>query len=328
MVDYVLGKITDSAGYGAKTQGQTLAELPLYDLFAAPFQAAARVQANLAEATSGFIRQFAMDACGNVFMTTLSTFFDIPISSVSDLSGNYLVDPSGGGLFASSSGITTSNSVYDGAPGGTGSGWGTVSDGGKVIGYCTAKLVAADYAPGTTGGYQKKIANRVYSMDSKGKVLFVQGIKSVSVPFISLVNVPALTLEEVTVEFCINIKTQEVKERTDDAAATSVQASQNQGRIGVKGWFGGFNYARQSSAVSTAVATSKSKATSDTSTESTYLVTMKAKQVDPPGLTAILKFITNNKDIASQKTVDSTGKIIDNGSGLAFGNGGRPASSS
>lgn len=319
MVDYKLGSITDSAGYGAKTQGQTLAELPLYDLFATPFLAAARVQANLAEATSTFIRQFAMDACGNVFMTTLSTFFDIPISSVSDLSGNYLVDPSGGGVFASSTAITGGYTSWSDA-----GGFGTVTG----VGICTAKLTSTDYAPGTTGGFQKRVANRVYSTDSKGKVLFVQGIKSVSVPFISLVNVPALTLEEVTVEFCINIKTQEVKERTDDAAATSIQASQNQGRIGVKGWFGGFNYARQSSAVSTAVATSKSKASSETSTESTYLVTMKAKQVDPPGLTAILKFITNNKDIASQKTVDSNGKVIDNGSGLAFGNGGRPASSS
>jgi hypothetical protein len=298
---YKDGTITKNAGYGAQTQGNVLAALPLDRLFGAPFEAAAKAQCDLAHATAGFIRQFGMDICGNVFMTTMKSYYDIPTSSVSDISGGYLVDPSGGGIFCSQA----VNTIITG------------------VGKCTSQLTTSDKAPdsisGKSDGYQKKMGNRIYTMDSVGRVLFVQGMRAISVPFISLVNVPSLTLDEVTVDFTITIKTQESKQAQNSNSNTTENTSNNNVSVSVGGWFGfgggGFNYNRQETTKSTAVSTSKNTATSDTATESTYTVVMKAKQIDPPGLTAIMQFITNNKDCASKKTT-TAGKVVDDPASL------------
>ena len=54
-------------------------------------------------------------------------------------------------------------------------------------------------------------------------------------------------------------------------------------------------------AVTTAVATSNSKATSETNTSSIYVVKMGAKSRTPVGLTMMLDFITNNAADGSAK---------------------------
>ena len=40
------------------------------------------------------------------------------------------------------------------------------------------------------------------------------------------------------------------------------------------------------------------------------MVSMKAQQVDPPGLTAVMNFITGNKDTSSKKMLGSNGKSV------------------
>ena len=312
---YKVASLSNNAGYGAKTQGSVLAALPLHKLFGAPFQASIDAQTHLANSTAKFVRKYAMDICGNVWMSTLSSYYDIPRSSVTDISNGYLVDPTGGGVFASNTGVSGGFASSFNAV----TGWGVVTG----VGYCTSKLEAGDIAPDSVGGastgYQKRIANRIYSLNQSGLVLFVQGIRSVSVPFISMVNVPALTIEEVGVEFCINIKTQEVKQKEAQNTIETKKSSNYTLHVGVEHKRFAANYDRDNVTSVTAVSTSKNSAKSDTSTESTYLVQMKAKQVDPVGLTAIMKFITQNKDTASKKTIDTTGtNVVDDANNSEF----------
>jgi hypothetical protein len=57
--------------------------------------------------------------------------------------------------------------------------------------------------------------------------------------------------------------------------------------------------------------TSSARASSQTNTESTYKVKMRARQIDPPGMKAMLDFITNNRDTSARKTIQTGGVIAD-----------------
>jgi hypothetical protein len=291
-----------SAGYGAQVQGQVLAALPLASLFGAPFEAAANAQNELAQATAKFIRQFGMDNSGNVWMNTFTSYYDIPTSEVPDISGGYLLDASGGGIFCAEGGDTNGYKEV------------TSTSGVKTKYKVSAFLTASDKPPPKDGitspGYTKRIAQRVYILDDGGKVLYVQGIRSISVPFISLVNIPALFIDVVQVEFAITIKSQSVVQT--NSSNTYGYENTNSGSQKGWGWNWGssYNYKSDYTSHTKATSTSTASAESDTSTESTYMVAMKAKQVDPPGLTAIMNFITGNKDTSTKKMLGSNGKII------------------
>lgn len=290
-------------GYGAQVQGQTLAALPLAQLFGAPFEAAANAQNELANATAKFIRQFGMDNSGNVWMNTFTSYYDIPTSDVIDISGGYLLDASGGGIFCAQGGVTNLGDYKS-----------VTSSTGVTRYKVTAFLKDSDRPPSVNGsqtyGFTKRIAQRVYILNDDGKVLYVQGIRSISVPFISLVNIPALFIENVQVEFAITIKTQSVVQT--NSSNTYGYENTNSGTNSGWGWNWGTSYNYKSDYIShtTASSTSTASAKSDTSTESTYMVAMKAKQVDPPGLTAIMNFITGNKDTASKKMLTGSDKVV------------------
>ena len=158
---------------------------------------------------------------------------------------------------------------------------------------------------GNQYGYIKRVGNRVYYLNDGGEVMYVQGIRSLSIPFISLVNIPSLFINEVSVDFAINIKTQSSVE-TDSSLNVSGPPvnsyDQSRTRRSVS----------TTQARTTASSTSAASSKSDTSTESTYLVSMRAKHIDPPGLTALLLFMTSNKDTASQKMLDSNFAVVNN----------------
>jgi hypothetical protein len=292
--------LSGEKGYGAQTQGNTLAQLPLASLFGAPFEAAASAQNALAHSTAKFIRQFGMDSSGNVWMNTFTSYYDIPTSSVSDISGGYLLDASGGGIFIAGNNTTGADTPW------------------KVGDYCdkgTYKILISSILkpsdkPASGYGFTKRISNRIYILDDGGKVLYVQGVRSLSVPFISLVNVPSLFIDLVTVEFAINIKTQSVVQTNSSAAFTYANESSGESRGRGWNWGESYNYKNDYTTKTTATSTSTASATSDTSTESTYMVSMKAQQVDPPGLTAVMNFITGNKDTSSKKMLGSNKSVI------------------
>ena len=276
------------------TAGKILNSLPLEDLFGAPFKAATKAQIALSESSGDFIRNFALDSSGNMWMQTMTSYFDIPTSQVSDISGGYLIDASGGGVFTH---LNVGQTV-------------TGTDG--KLRKTSSKLRDPQDKPpkdsaGGQYGFQKKIGSRVYSLDTNGKVIMVQGTRTLTIPFISLINVPSLFINEVSVDFAISIKTQSTK-TMDSSLSMSPSVSTN-----ITG-----NAYQRTKTVTTASSSSAASSKSDNSTECTYLVNMRAKQVEPPGLAAMLLFLTSNKDIASKKRLGGDGKAVDDHSTKVF----------
>ena len=266
-------------------QSNTLESLPLYQLFNVPFKAAADAQKSLALSTAAFVKKYAMDPSGNIYMNTLTTYFDIPMNSVTDLSMGYLLDMSGGGVFGPKR-ISRNSPITPGGP--------------LVTNHFTADDDQGKDAGGTeTSGFKKRVGNRVFLLDGDGKVKYVQGMRSITVPFISLLNIPSLCIDEVKVDFSITIKSQVLASDSNTFSNTFNEIDSKAGY-----YDRGFDI---QNTYTTAVSTSAAKTASDDSTESTYKVMMKAKQFDPPGLVAILNFITNNKDTSSRKVLDLSG---------------------
>ena len=283
-------------GDAFKEQASTLAELPLDKLFGAPFHAASKAQAGMAINTALFISQFGLDASGQVLMTTMSSSYDIPIGSVTDLSGGYLIDPK------------TNN------PGKKRLTFGTDSTKNTVL---SSNAKAIYSTPGDTTtlvvGYERQIGQRRYIMNIDGLVLRVQGIRTISVPFITLLNVPSLAMNEVTVDFSISIKTQSTTSVSQFTGPQAMDAVVTDGPVvGGGGWSNGWEsvgwVTKQQTVTRGSVATT-SESQSSTTTSSTYTVSMKAKQKQPAGMKIILDFITNQKDATPKKSLDSQGQI-------------------
>lgn len=271
----------------AANQGQVLSTLPLSDLFGAPFLAAAAAASEMSENTGAFIKNFGMDTSGNVFMTTMSTYFDLDLDTLPDVSGEYLVDPSSGFLFA---GVQLSS-----AAGGTG----IVNNVKYVLFPDTARVTDG----GELTGYKQRIGSRYYYADTVGRLLFAQGTRSINIPLLSLLNIPSLLVDVVDVDFTINIKTQTIKTA---AVSSDVNVQTN--------FFANFNRGGFSAGVSLDTrgsVTSSARAVSETNTESTYKVKMRARQIDPPGMKAMFDFITNNRDTSARKTIQAGGVIAD-----------------
>jgi hypothetical protein len=269
----------------SQNQGQVLSTLPLSDLFGAPFLAAAAAAGEMSENTGAYIRNFGMDQSGNVFMTSMSSYFDIPLDTLPDVSGEYLVDPSSGFLFAATAGVV--NNV-------------------RYVAFPSTSLVTDGGVP---TGYKQRIGSRYYYADTAGRLLFAQGTRSINIPLISLLNVPSLMIDTINVDFTINIKTQTIKKVEISQGlnvATNFFANVNRG-----GFSAGFSLDTRASI------TSSARADSQTNTESTYKVKMRARQIDPPGMRALFDFITNNRDTSARKTIQQGGVIADDTS-IAF----------
>ena len=268
----------------AANQGQVLSTLPLSDLFGAPFLAAAAAAGEMSENTGSFIKNFGMDQSGNVFMTTMSTYFDLDLDTLPDVSGEYLVDPSSGFLFAGAQ---------------LSSGTGIVGNVKYVLFPSTSQV----FDGGDLTGYKQRIGSRYYYADTTGKLLFAQGTRSINIPLLSLLNIPSLLVDVVDVDFTINIKTQTIKTA---AASSDVNVQTN--------FFANLNRGGFSAGVfldTRGSVTSSARAVSQTNTESTYKVKMRARQIDPPGMKAMFDFITNNRDTSARKTIQTGGVIAD-----------------
>ena len=268
-------------------QAQVLNTLDLSLLFGAPFLAAAAAAGEMSENTGAFIKNFGMDTSGNVFMTTMSTYFDLDLGTLSDVSGEYLVDPSSGFLFA---GVQKSS-----AAGGTG-----IVNGVKYVLFPSTSQV---FDGGDLTGYKQRIGSRYYYADTTGRLLFAQGTRSINIPLLSLLNIPSLLIDVVDVDFTINIKTQAFKTAE---VGSDVRVQTN--------FFAGINSGGFSAGVALSTrgsVTSSARALSETNTESTYKVKMRARQIDPPGMKAMFDFITNNRDTSARKTIQTGGVIAD-----------------
>lgn len=270
----------------SQNQAGVLSTLPLSDLFGAPFLAAAAAAGEMSENTGAYIKNFGMDQSGNVFMTSMSTYFDLNLDTLPDVSGEYLVDPSSGFLFST----TLSGGVSSG----------TIVNGQRYVPFPTTSEVN-DGA--TLTGYKQRIGSRYYYAAVNGKLLFAQGTRSINIPLISLLNVPSLMIDTISVDFTINIKTQTIKQ-VEIGSTVNVQtnffANVNKG-----GFSAGFQLDTRGSV------TSSARADSQTNTESTYKVKMRARQIDPPGMKAMFDFITNNRDTSARKTIQQGGVIAD-----------------
>ncbi len=256
----------------------TLSNLPLKELFGAPFKAAFDAQESLALTTAKFIKNFSADASGNMFTFTTSSYYDLPAANVKNSDGNqvyylyHTTDANIPSFDVSGVGVNLNKS--------------RTANGGLAGQVFTNKQGTWDVS-GTT-----------IAIDSTGRIVGSQGQRSLTLPFISILNIPALSITDVNVEFKMEIKTQSTNTTSQVTRDTSVDVS-------VKEQWWGRRRARNTRswevAVTTAVATSNAKSVSETNTSSIYVVKMGAKSRTPVGLTMMLDFITNNASDGAAK---------------------------
>lgn len=261
----------------AEGKENSMTDLPLAQLFGAPFRAAFEAQEKLATATAEFISDYSGDTNGNMYTFTTTSFYDIPAAKVTNSLGDqvyYLYH-------------TTNENVPSFDISGVG--------------------VNLNKPRGTAGRYagelfiNKKgtwdVSGVTIAIDDSGRIINSQGQRSLTLPFISILNIPALAITDVNVEFKMEVKTQASTAVFNSAQSSSVDVDVKQN------WWGRRASASRSweVAVTTAVATSNSKATSETNTSSIYVVKMGAKSRTPVGLTMMLDFITNNAADGSAK---------------------------
>jgi hypothetical protein len=289
----------------SQQQAATLLALPLDKILGAPFDAAVEAQKIMATTTANFIRQFGMDKSGNMFTFTTSSYYDIPAANVKDSSGNqalYLyygpnagipvLDPSGVGLNTASKYIAST----------------TTSQG--------------QFFTGKAGSWD--VSGTLVNIDSAGRIVGSQGSRSLTLPFLSILNVPALSMTEVIVDFVMTIKTQDTAKKTDTASAASVSQTAQQYGANARGSWWGVNVSASASgstySSATAVVSSKSEDTDTASTSSTYNVHMVARDKTPVGLKMMMDFITANADsMSAQKELSEDGySLRDKGTSNIF----------
>jgi hypothetical protein len=262
-----------------------LRPLPVGDLFAAPFEAAIQASASMATETAAFIRNFGMDNSGNVYMTSMSSYFDIPLSDLPDVSGQYLTDPSSGLLFNTADSDEEPN-LYVPFPESS-----EVRDNGELT------------------GYKQRIGSRIYYAGINGKLLFAQGTRSINIPLLGMLNVPSLQIDTIDVFFNIHIKTQSSINTTTSAASFS-GSSYYANSQGQRSHFDQISsYATGFGMNTVGIVGHHSDTFSNTNTDTTYTVRMAAKQIDPPGLTALYQFISANNDTSARKTIKKIGEL-------------------
>ena len=253
-------------------QATVLLSLPLDDLFFAPFQAAFESQVKLSQRTLAFLNEFAIDTSGvsgsknDMFTFTTTSYSDLPAADLVDASGNqafyiYKLPDSRGYTFD--------------PPG--------VGRNADRTGVAATDITSID------------LSGQTVYVDKAGRIIVGQTQRSITLPFISILNVPALVITEVDVEFLIKIDTQDKLDSTDtnynafSLGGGSTYVDQRDGRDFWKNQFQtGYRYD------SFAVGCSKAVRASETSTESTYDVKMKARSKEPFGLKLLMDFVVGN----------------------------------
>ncbi len=279
----------------ARQVAATLNTLPLDHLFGAPFDAAYQAQSELALSTAFFMKRFGMNENNELLEFTASSSFDIAAANLTDASGDpvqFIWNKA-----RESNGAASTTKQYSLNPPGKGDNPGNVPSDATLSNYLYS-------------GYEGTldISGVQVHIDNSGRVVGSQGSRALTLPLISLLNIPALSITEVNVDFIIEIKTQQSSE-TD--IALDKQEQQIQTDMGWSGnWFRSGWWA-SSRVVSTASVSQKQKVTDETSTACTYQVHMSAIDTQPVGMKMLLDFLTANTDnVASSQLADDGYSIV------------------
>ena len=261
----------------AQSQVAALQALPIKKLFSAPFTAAIDAQKIMSEATAYFIQEMGVDARGDMYSFTSSAYYDIPPANVKDASGNqayYLYQKAGQDVpCLDPSGVGVNN-----------------------------RTAGARKFTGHEGTWE--VSGNQIAIDHSGRIIGSQGQRAITLPFLSILNVPALSMQEVTIDFKMEIKTSYAS--TADNSLNSVQVA-NSGNWNTDAppgsargsWYG---------ATTTAAVSNSKTATDKSSSASVYQVHMSAKHKVPVGMSIMLDFMTNNLgDSAPQMRVAKDG---------------------
>lgn len=252
-------------------QATVLISLPLNQLFFAPFQAAFESQVKLSQRTLAFLNEFAIDTSGSgsrndMFTFTTTSYSDLPAADLVDASGNqafyiYKLPGSGGYTFD--------------PPG--------VGRNAAGTGVAATDITSID------------LSGQTIYVDKAGRIIVGQTQRSITLPFISILNVPSLVITEVDVDFIITIDTLDTRQSADtnynqfSLGAGSFYVDQRDGRDFWKNQFQtGYSYNTN------AVVSSLAVRNSETSTSSTYDVKMKARSKEPFGLKLLMDFVVGN----------------------------------
>jgi len=244
----------------AQDQSNVLSQLPLAKLFGAPFEAAYSSQMALSEKTIEFLRSYALDpSSSDLYTFTTSSFRDIPAAELKDASGNQAFY------------VYKVGSAYTVDPPGVGE---------NIAG---TGVKATDISSINLKG------QKIY-VDKSGRIVVGQTSRSITLPFISLLNVPALVITEVEVDFKITIKTMQ--------AASTVNTNTQNINFGVgahvagNSW--GTRFAVGFSVGVQAVLTNNSTQFDETKTDSTYQVKIIGRTKEPLGMKLLMDFISGN----------------------------------
>jgi hypothetical protein len=175
---------------------------------------------------------------------------------------------------------------------------------------------------GNAGSWE--VSGNLVNIDNSGRIVGSQGQRSLTLPFLALLNVPSLSMTEVTVDFLMTIKTQDRSRNQAASAAVSTNSTtQSYGASASGRWWGiSFNASASgaSTATTTAVVASSSDDKNESSTSSTYSVHMSARDKTPVGLKMMMDFITANADsMSAQKELAEDGySLRDKGSANIF----------
>jgi hypothetical protein len=277
--------------------GSTLANLPLDFLFSTPFEAAYQAQGELAMSTASFIKRFGLTPSNEMLEFTVSSSYDIPAANLQDASGNQALF-----LWLDEAGMPTINRPGIG--------------GNQAIpppAVTDPPSTPAQIAEALRPEFAKRVFNKEnvqalggtfinaldisgvgVHIDDSGRIVGSQGSRALTLPFITLLNVPCLSITEVNVDFIIEIKTQNTKTKntTYDAITKRRIEERTTGRANFwSGWNDNTTATETSASIS-----QKQAATDSTSTATTYQVHMQAIDQQPIGMKILLDFVTNNKD--------------------------------
>ena len=263
----------------ASTQVATLTALPLKKIFSAPFAAAIDAQKIMSEATAYFIQEMGVDERGDMYSFTSSAYYDIPPANVKDASGNqayYLYQKAGQDVpCLDPSGVGVNN-----------------------------RTAGAKKFTGHEGTWE--VSGNQIAIDHSGRIIGSQGQRSITLPFLSILNVPALSMQEISIDFKMEIKTSFAATADNSYNEVMAENSGNWNNTGMSGL--GRNSASWYGAQTTAAVSNSKTATDKSSSASVYQVHMSAKHKVPVGMSMMLDFMTNNiSDCAPQMKVSSDG---------------------
>ena len=192
----------------AKASGDVAAALgllPLDKLFGAPFDAAYQAQSELAMSTAFFIKRFGLNDKNDFLEYTASSSYDVPAANLLDVCGNtvyYLWQKVPGGGSGTSNitinppGINVGTQIRKGPSDVSWNNGGGLNSG--------VDSSWNDYTLTEKGVID--LSGVEISYDNTGRIVGSQGERSITLPFISLLNVPSLSISEVNVDFIIEIK--------------------------------------------------------------------------------------------------------------------------